>query len=264
MLTGDRPYTAAIMKMEGFEVHKHPELEINYCTMGEYDIIIDKKRYTLKKGDVAVIGVMTAHEIPCGNKNDHLSLVIEMGPLFLSGYFDLLSGVKLDDPIIRAESSPLLGKLFAETAVLCNEKPEFYELSVKGDLYLICAELLKAFSSVDRSAHVSKAILSVANVEKALETIRTRYSEPLAVSEMAALCGYSKSNFCKIFKRATGQSFHAALNQHRLNVSRYMLKETAQSVEGIAVSVGFSDAKSFCRVFKNEYGITPNTYRNNG
>ena len=103
MLTGDRPYHAKKMKMGGFEAHKHPEVELSYCVSGEYSILIDGKRYVLHKGDLAVIGVMTAHEIPFDNVEPHEALVIEVGPMFLSGYFGIFSERPLSEPIIRAE-----------------------------------------------------------------------------------------------------------------------------------------------------------------
>lgn len=260
MLTGDRPYHVMKTAMRGFEVHKHPEIELNYCVSGRYDIIIEGKRYTLNKGDLAVIGVMTAHEIPNDNLLDHESLVIEVGPMFLSGYFKALSERSVTEPIIQAHGGELT-KLLDETAVLCSSSEDFAELTVKGNLYKICATVLKRISEADVRPHTAHALRSVASVEKALEMIRSRYSEPLTVAEVAALCGYTKSNFCKIFKNATGETFHNSLNKRRINVACELLYETSQTVEAVALLVGFPDGKSLCRAFKAHLGITPLGYR---
>ena len=259
MLTGDRPYHAKKMKMGGFEAHKHPEVELSYCVSGEYSILIDGKRYVLHKGDLAVIGVMTAHEIPFDNVEPHEALVIEVGPMFLSGYFGIFSERPLSEPIIRAEKE--LQCLLDETAEISASEEDFSELTVRGNLYKICARLLSLISKSDACPRTACAIRSVASVEKALEMIRSRYAEPLSVTEVAAVCGYTKSNFCKIFKNATGETFHYSLNKRRINVACELLTETAQSVEAVALQVGFPDGKSLCRAFRAYVGVTPLGYR---
>jgi YesN/AraC family two-component response regulator len=73
--------------------------------------------------------------------------------------------------------------------------------------------------------------------------------------------GYSKSNFCRVFKRITGNTFHDILNQRRVEVAGFLLVQTNLDLEEIAQQVGFLDAKCFCRVFKKYTGKTPGTYR---
>ena len=68
-------------------------------------------------------------------------------------------------------------------------------------------------------------------------------------------------NFCKIFKTITGDTFHSILNRHRIEIACLRLKIAGEPVERIAAEVGFADAKSFCRVFKAQMGISPGAYR---
>lgn len=75
------------------------------------------------------------------------------------------------------------------------------------------------------------------------------------------LCGYSKSNFCKIFKRITGEPFHGVLNGYRIRIACDLLDKTDYSVERIAGEVGFADTKTFCRVFKSVMGVTAGRFR---
>lgn len=72
LLTEERPYAAYIGKMQGFQRHRHPEIEMNYCIRGSYDIIIDRKRYTMQQGDFALIGSMTVHEAPFNEDKNQL------------------------------------------------------------------------------------------------------------------------------------------------------------------------------------------------
>ncbi|MBQ8249989.1 MAG: helix-turn-helix transcriptional regulator [Clostridia bacterium] len=102
---------------------------------------------------------------------------------------------------------------------------------------------------------------NIVKIEKAIEIIYNRYSEPLDIESVSAECGYSKSSFCKIFKEITGETFHSVLNRHRIEIACMHLKNSNASVEEIALNAGFSDLKSFCRVFKKITGESSGSYR---
>ena len=87
------------------------------------------------------------------------------------------------------------------------------------------------------------------------------YGEELTVRYVASQCGYSDSNFCRIFRQITGDTFHATLNKRRCEMACTLLESTTASVESIAEQVGFADSKSFCRVFGKVMGCPPGAYR---
>ena len=101
------------------------------------------------------------------------------------------------------------------------------------------------------------------NIDKALDLIYYNYKEPLTVEYAARITGYSKSNFCKTFKKIVGESFHTTLNRQRIRCSLDLLSATDLSVAEISSEVGFSEAKAFCRVFRAIYGTTPGKYKRN-
>ncbi|MBQ7335543.1 MAG: AraC family transcriptional regulator [Clostridia bacterium] len=263
MLGRDKSYVAFVCGIGNFAVHRHPEIELSYCLEGSYELYIEHTVYRMQKGDLAMIGAMSAHEY-AGDGNNRC-LTLEVGPMFLESYYSALSKASFSSPILHLgnlenENADLLQlrMLLSETAKLCIEKNEFSDLRIKGKLCETCACILKNFPE---TAAVSGKMRTLSNVESALERIRTRYAEPLRIEEVAACSGYNKSNFCKVFKRVTGETFHHALNQRRVEVACNFLSLTSDSVESIAQQTGFGDAKSFCRVFKSLTGMTPNTYR---
>jgi YesN/AraC family two-component response regulator len=137
------------------------------------------------------------------------------------------------------------------------------DLIVTGNIYKICAYLLDGLSLPEENGETEKKDLRrVENIEKALELIYNDYSKNLTVDEAAAITGYGKSNFCKIFKNVVGDSFHTVLNKRRVSIAYELLKQTDLPIAVVAQDVGFSEPKSFCRVFKSITGMTPGSYRN--
>ncbi len=149
-----------------------------------------------------------------------------------------------------------------QTAILKeNYNIDFAELHIKSNLYKISALLFQLFQERNIINIQSKRNEDVNKIDLALEAIYNRYNEPLDVEGISRLCGYSKSNFCKVFKNITGDTFHNALNNRRVEIACILLRETDDMIEGIARKTGFLDSKSFCRFFKGTMDQTAEQYR---
>jgi signal transduction histidine kinase/DNA-binding response OmpR family regulator/ligand-binding sensor domain-containing protein len=64
--------------------------------------------------------------------------------------------------------------------------------------------------------------------------------------KLDALTGYSPNKFIRII---------------RLNKAKELLKDSSTSIASIALDCGYNDAGYFARVFKQEYGVTPQEWR---
>lgn len=261
---GDPPYFLASNAIVAFPAHTHIEIELFYCTEGSYEMIIDRKNYTVSAGELAIIGSMVSHEV-LESKNSAFSycVVLEIGPAMLGEYFTPIENQAFPNPVfdLKEEKYTELYELFNEVALLCKKSSDFSSLLIKGNVYKISAHILKEFVTGNSGSNVPKRLNYINTVEKCLESIYNNYERKLTVEEVAENCGYSKSNFCKIFKTITGETFHNVLNKHRIKMSCILLKNSNYSVEYIATKVGFADSKSFCRIFKTEKGISPMQYR---
>ena len=266
MLLGDTPYFLTEGSTFSFEKHRHPEIEICYCTGGTYDIFCENKRHTLTEGDLLVIGSMVAHEIRTGSvPTQHI--VIEIGYALLGDLFDAFTNqnaihriYKRDDPQEQEQYRQMVA-LIEEIAALNRFDSDVCELSIIGNLYKLSALLLQMLRASQDSHEQIKTLTDVKKIDLALEIIHNQYSEPLVVETVSAVCGYSKSNFCKSFKKITGDTFHNTLNRRRVEVACVLLRQTDDPIEKIAQEAGFADIKSFCRVFKNHTGSNAREYR---
>ena len=266
LLTGSNPFFVSATKATAFEMHRHPEIELSYCLKGSYPLICGNRHETLHSGDLVLIFPMVAHELP---ESDGVSerLTVEMGYVFLGDFFKAFTGGDQSLQIYRESEwrhSPLykeLVKLPEELAEVKAADPVFEELILKGNLYRIAALLLQMRGDHGHVQTERKRSTDIENMDRALEKIYNNYYEPLNVAEISASCGYSKSNFCKIFKTVTGDAFHRTLNRHRIEISCMLLRETNEPVERIAQETGFADCKSFCRVFKKMMNQSAGEYR---
>jgi xylan 1,4-beta-xylosidase len=269
ILTDGMPYELILSEFTAFTEHRHADIEFNYCIKGSFDIIINKKKYHVNEGEVSLISPMTSHEIPdIGDDDERLVLTTIVGATFLREHFGAFTKsvfstnvLSLNEP---TETNKKLRSLLDETVELYQNPARNSSLIITGNLYKIFAYLIDELTELSADEYLEKRDLRmVANIEKALELIYHDYTKPITIEDAAIATGYGKSNFCKIFKNIVGDSFHCVLNRQRIKSSYGLLSETTMSIAEIAQEVGFGEAKTFCRVFKNIAGITPGEYRKN-
>ena len=269
------PYRARVGSLPGFDEHRHADIEINYCIKGSFEVVINKKKYTVNEGELCLISPMAAHSFPYDKCNDREVLTIIVGVSFLKNFFSYFSHASLISPVITNSDpensvSPFekLQPILAETAELCTVTNTIdtknNDLLIRGNLYKICSYLIDIISISSSAQNIeSKEMIKVANIEKALQMIYYDYAEHLTVEYAAEVTGYGKSNFCKVFKKITGDTFHNVLNKQRVECACGLLAQTDLSISEIAVQVGFAESKTFCRIFKSITDQTPGNYRKN-
>lgn len=91
--------------------------------------------------------------------------------------------------------------------------------------------------------------------------VRTHLFQPLSLEELAKLSGRSLASFKRDFQQKFRCSPKKWINEQRLAHARMLLQHTDKQVSEIAIECGFENIPHFIRIFKQEYGITPNTDR---
>jgi two-component system response regulator YesN len=98
-------------------------------------------------------------------------------------------------------------------------------------------------------------------MEKCIDYIEKNYAEDLSLEKVAEMFFFNPSYFSTLFKSHTNINFSQYLLNVRLRNGRRLLEKTDCKVYEIAARIGYKDAKYFNRVFKKEFGMTPDEYR---
>ncbi|NMA94496.1 MAG: helix-turn-helix transcriptional regulator [Clostridiales bacterium] len=81
------------------------------------------------------------------------------------------------------------------------------------------------------------------------------------VSSLADHFDMSISNFSHQFKSYMNQNVSSYINNIRINKAKNLITSTDLSIGEIASEIGYSQASSFIRMFKQAVGKTPGEYR---
>ncbi len=135
-----------------------------------------------------------------------------------------------------------------------------------GDWYRVLSILDASFRrEIERQVHgtvVSETGSAQYYVRRATKYIVAHYREPLSLSEIAAYLDISAGYLCAIFKSGTGQTVVAYINQLRIREVRARISEgDMRSFPAICQSVGLRDIRYAQRLFKKQYGVSMQRYR---
>ena len=121
--------------------------------------------------------------------------------------------------------------------------------------------LLRRHLQSSRKAGASPALFSDARIGRAIAAVLDRPSTAHSVTILAKQAGMSRSAFARDFKGTLGVTPMEFVTRIRLSLARRLLASTVRPVEAIAADVGFSSRSHFSRVFRDQYGTDPSTFR---
>lgn len=98
-------------------------------------------------------------------------------------------------------------------------------------------------------------------VQLAIMHIDSELADDLSLSAIAKEQELSPSYLSALFKKETGQTITAYVNERRMKLAKQLLKNTQLQVQTVAQHCGILDVHYFGRLFKKYTGQTPKEYR---
>lgn len=249
-------------------LHWHKDMELIYVKKGKGEIQLEITLFQGKKGDIFVVPPGTLHALHKvkGFSMEYENIIFEMDFLG-SGAADLCAGEFLI-PLAAGKLLPAvcvqeqdegyaaLKQCLSQMEDLCETRERGYELGVKSAVLQMLFLLIRKYPSVKEVPSPDRERLKMV-----LQEIEKNIAENLTVGEMAKFCGWSDSHFMRWFKKMTGLSLIAYVNERRLAVAAEALKKTDDKILNISQDAGFTNLSNFNRQFRKRYGVTPKEYR---
>lgn len=196
--------------------------------------------------------------------NDNLICLIYVTNLILK---DDLESVK--DKIIRrtaytrADAALLLDKLHQCEIVEIDKMNNYHDIiDIIEHIILHCdipynTLSFKALSPVSVQS-TKKHLL----IEDITQYIAANYDKEINLKFLSKLYFIDEQYLCKLFKKETGIGFIDFINRTRIDHAKGLLINSNNSINSIALDVGYSNVSHFNKVFKRFTGCTPKEYRN--
>lgn len=128
-----------------------------------------------------------------------------------------------------------------------SEIKEFLEFYLKKSLNYMQQEM----QAPKYSIHVVKQYIS------------NHYKEDLSLNQLADIVYLSPKYLSGIFSQTTGISINRYIKNIRMENAQELLLNTNMKIRDIGITVGYPNISYFCKLFQEEFGISPEKYRIN-
>ena len=97
--------------------------------------------------------------------------------------------------------------------------------------------------------------------EEIVSYISVNFRKSFLLEDMAKDLGVSKYVLSRTFSKTFHRNFNQCLNDARLGYAKQRLENTNDSIITICLDSGFESQRTFNRVFREKYKVTPRDYR---
>jgi AraC-like DNA-binding protein len=236
--------------------HFHTETEIIYILSGEIEFTAQNEKMSVGVGDICIVPSGVIHNLYT-HKNSK-SYVIKLYP------FEGLDALRTDRFVISKDDE-LYHELRESIEGIMREEKErarAYELAVNINAERIALALLRGLKESPVSKKETKHSSENTFLKNVIEYLWENLSSEITLSGVSGRLSFRKSNFCRYFKRITGNTFWNFYTMFRVERAAELLSHRSEeNIISVAEASGFRNVRSFNKAFKDCYGCTPCDFR---
>lgn len=252
-----------------FPEHTHDYVEVVYMCCGETTHVINGKEIKLKEGELLFLGQNAKQEIlPAGEKDIAINFIIH--PAFFDKTLEMLG----------AEETPI--KSFLISSLFNGNYQGYLHFKVSNILpiqNLIENLIWTLINNTSNKRNINQTTMGLLFMQLLNHTDKL-YHENRDDKAILEIFRYIEENYkdgsltkaskklhydfywlSHEIKNRTGKTYTEHLQEKRLSQSAFLLKNTALSIEEIAVAVGYENKSYFHRIFTKKFNTTPKKFR---
>lgn len=251
---------------EAYPTHWHSCVEIIMPVKNTYTVEYDKASSILQEGEILFLCGGALHRVPACEGERYI-LQAEINPFHqIKGLEETMTRfypAVLISPETTPDAYEKVHSLFLEIV------DEYPKKNTTGEI-LMYARILEMIRLIGQNHSHIQPHFPTGNIKQKEYTeifmsicdyISEHCDENLSLDSVAAISGFSKYHFSRLFKQYTNYSFYKYLNIKRIARAEQLLIDPSLSITEVALSSGFPSHSSFIRMFKIIKGCTPSEFR---
>ncbi|MDU2065752.1 MAG: helix-turn-helix domain-containing protein [Sporomusaceae bacterium] len=256
------PVSFQVYQIEEYPLHCHDgAIEIIFVLQGHVNVKASFEYFTLRAGDYVVVNQEDSHKIWRHDASENLVAVFHINLAYYRAWFPqieyVLFACESFDLVQYKGQTVQLRQLLLQLLGVLLEKGYYKELSFQLIELLVCEYSLEHY--YNRHGDVSPEKRDV--YYRIMGYIYEKYFDKNLLHDIAQQEYYSKSYISHLFREVGAASFQDILGYVRVAKAERLLLETDCTILAIVNQCGFSDGKSFNRIFKKWFGVKPLDYR---
>ncbi|QTH43188.1 AraC family transcriptional regulator [Cohnella sp. LGH] len=233
---------------------------LHYIRSGKGKFQVNNTSYELKNGDCFVLFPNVPGAYRADEDEPWQYVWVGFDPEAFGAYLTA-AGLTEEHPTYSFREPGRISDLFERMFEGTSDESFIGEADGIGHLFRFFACLMEETSQSSVALGSLSKRDADESVQQAIRFIRSNYSRPLTVADLASHVGLERSYFSKRFRARIGKSPHDFLTRYRMEQAARMLIHTRVPVGTIAASVGFGDLSYFSKAFRKHHGASPGVFR---
>ncbi len=255
-----------------FVWHYHPEFELTLIVESQGQRLVGDAIADYGPGDLVLLGPNLPHSWRSGPVRAdggalHRAVVVQFLPEFLGGGFFGREEMK---PVGQLLERACCGLAFSSTPAGLGVARNLANITSQSPARRLIT-LLSIL--VDLSGEAGAERLSTGNLRPVCRAedqqrinvicshLDQRFCDKIDYHQLASSVHLDLASLCRFFKRATGRTITAYVNELRVCAAVQLLRDTDLSVLEVGLRVGFGNYSNFNRQFKRMKGFGPRMLR---
>lgn len=216
------------------------------------------KLYTLTENDSILLSLDDAHTYYSDKKNvAHVIWVHFRG----NPVKHIVQALKEQQMLPIVFQSEKIRDVILRCMHICSEQQENFAVQISALLYPMVLEITEPYLLEIQNQNKDEHFWFVDAVDSYIDN---HIYEKIILDDLCDSVKMKKCYFCRLFKRFLAMSPMQYVLLKKIEYSKTLLLDTEQSIDTIAVGMGFADQSHFSKCFKKCIGTTPLRYRKSG
>lgn len=236
-----------------FPEHIHKYIEIMYVFKGSQRIKIKDHEYMINKGEAAIIFPETVHSYTGDGVSDADVLILICAPKSFGKLFPDLNKLRAINPVIS--ENEIVPELKAAFEMI---RPE-HSIGIKFSWACVIMSYIMETIQLENVSYAPVEDITY----KIIKFIEENFTENITRKILAKKFNVSESYISVIFTDKFNMNLRNYLGVIRAEYAAGLIRTTNETFTVISRLSGFESLRTFNRIFKSVYGMTPGAYKKN-
>ena len=233
--------------------HLHQTLELVYVMKGSLELGVGLELFHMEEGDIGLVFPDVIHHCQVFSEQYSEVLYINIPTRTLGTYEELLKRKAPVYPVIKYGELP--SEIYPAIQSMKGSVPKNIWI-VQAYLQVSFVRCIPLLTLTEKSQVGSNDL-----IYQTVSYISANFRKSFLLEDMAKDLGVSKYVLSRVFSKTFHRNFNQYLNDARLGYAKQRLENTNDPITNICLDSGFESQRTFNRVFRERYRMTPREYR---
>ncbi|HHX3400577.1 helix-turn-helix domain-containing protein [Klebsiella aerogenes] len=256
----NRMYTTSVLYY-----HWHQCVELLYISSGYGIVVVDNQHYTARPGRLFIFPPFRLHKVQVdhSHKNPYHRTTMHIEQSVVESALSAFPRHQAQFAALAASNLPAqIYDLSEHAAFIERILEQFQRLESTGqttacEVAFLMMQLMTFLPEQPQRYPPRQQTVA----SRIMNWIEAHYASKFSLDQLACDLGLSRSYTSRVFRQQTGGNIHEYLLTRRIKRSCDLLRNSDESIDAIALAVGFGEVTYFITCFKKMMRQTPLQYR---